>query len=388
MVQSEQSEIVLTKPHHWIDSDEALVSAMEPLLQAERVAVDTEFVRTKTFYPCPGLIQVADEQQVILVDPLAINDWSPLNRLFSAPEVIKVFHACSEDLELFYSLGIDQPTMMVDTQIAVALLGGELNEGLFSLVNRLLDIKLNKHETRSDWVQRPLTDEQLKYAKEDVVILLPLWAKLQALLEQNDKLDILLAECADMVNNATSPMADSQIYLKLRGGWKLKPPAQALLSVLAAWREQTAREMNIARRFICSDDDLLAMAQYKPRTLADITRQTSIQGASLRHHGKPMLGLIKAHKVSSEQLSEMALIRPPLPKDKKAIYKAVKAEAHKWADKLDVQPTLLASRSMLESLVSWYIRGQKGDLPQLLKGWRGERIGNRLLAILKQEDAN
>ncbi|OZG73523.1 ribonuclease D [Hahella sp. CCB-MM4] len=379
---SQKSEDTV-REHQWISSDTELVNLCGQLKSVQWLAVDTEFVRTNTFYPVPGLVQLYDGERVYLVDPLPITDWSPLSGIFAQPDILKVLHACGEDLELFFSLGIQQPQPLFDTQVAAAMLGGELNEGLQNLVNRNLDLHLTKHETRSDWTLRPLSDEQIRYAKEDVVILLPLFEKQKEALLDRGQYDLVLAEGDLMGAQAANPIAEDVYYLKLRGGWKLRKHAQSLLATLASWREREAKARNIPRRRICTDDDLIQLAMRRPESLGQITQCTKLMGSQLRKFGKLILELVKEDEAREPAGDEFVMIRPPLPKSAKELYQQVREMAQSIASEKGINPGLLASRSMLEELVDWYLKGQAAEQPALLRTWRGDILGSLLMDVLQ-----
>ena len=164
------------------------------------VAVDTEFVRAETFYPIAGLIQVGDGEQAVLIDPLAITDWAPLVALLEAPSVVKVLHACSEDLEVFSRLCGALPSPLFDTQLAAAFLGMDFSMGYSRLVSELLQIDLPKDETRSDWLQRPLSAAQVEYAARDAQHLAELYRIMAPRLEAAGLTDWLLADTAEQVS--------------------------------------------------------------------------------------------------------------------------------------------------------------------------------------------
>ena len=161
----------------WIASDDELARAVAswPAL----IGLDTEFLRTNTYFPVPGLYQVAAGDEVCLIDPLAIDDWRPFTQYLSSPGTMQIMHACQEDLELLHHhLGVT-PTNIFDTQFANAFISEDFSLSYAALVARLLQVELPKHETRSNWLQRPLSDEQLRYAVEDVVYLVPLYERLR-----------------------------------------------------------------------------------------------------------------------------------------------------------------------------------------------------------------
>src|SRR5690554_2975724 len=150
-----------------IDQNSVLAEHCRNWLQLSFVAIDTEFVRTETYFPIAGLIQVGDGRHAYLIDPLQITDWSALVQVLEEPSVVKVLHACSEDLEVFQHLCGALPAPLFDTQIAAAYLGMDFSMSYSRLVSSLLHVDLPKEETRSDWLRRPLSPEQLQYAVED-----------------------------------------------------------------------------------------------------------------------------------------------------------------------------------------------------------------------------
>ena len=171
----------LTCTAHWVASDEQLAAAVSTW--QPQIALDTEFIRTNTYYPMPGLYQVASGQDVFLLDPLNINDWQPFINFLTSTDTVKVMHACLEDLELLHHhLGV-VPQNVFDTQYANAFLSDKFSLSYTALVKHLLDESLEQHQTRSNWLQRPLTDEQLHYAQEDVTFLLPMYQRLSEALQ-------------------------------------------------------------------------------------------------------------------------------------------------------------------------------------------------------------
>jgi ribonuclease D len=182
-----------------IESDAALRAALSQLDDGGAVAVDTEFMRRNTFYPQVALVQLCFGDKALLVDPLAIQDTSVLVELLTNPQIIKVLHSASEDLEVFQRwLGV-VPEPLFDSQRAAALLDMGFGLGYSSLVKLICDVDLPKGETRSDWLQRPLTASQCEYAAQDVAWLLPVWRHLQARCDEQGKTDWVLADGRDAI---------------------------------------------------------------------------------------------------------------------------------------------------------------------------------------------
>src|SRR5690606_5114128 len=215
--------------------------------------LDTEFMRTNTFYPVPALVQVNDGQANYLIDPQAIENLSPLAQIISAPQVQKVLHACSEDLEVFQVLLKCLPVNLLDTQIAAAFCGYGYSVGYANLVSAVLDIQLPKSETRSNWLQRPLTDAQQNYAALDVEYLHRLTVDLKGQLQTLEREQWVEDECKQLTVNYLEGQKLSNASLRFRGAWRLNQRQLAALMELAAWRDQTAQTHNIVRNHVVRD---------------------------------------------------------------------------------------------------------------------------------------
>lgn len=196
---------------HWIRDNESLAQFCAEWQQLPFVALDTEFMRVDTFYPIAGLLQVGDGKRAYLIDPLTINAWQPLAALLENPAVLKVLHACSEDLEVLLRLTGSLPAPMFDTQLAAAYLNLGFSMGYSRLVQEVLGIELPKGETRSDWLQRPLSDTQISYAAEDAVHLAEVFVQLRPKLS-DDKFAWVLEDGAELVANLRRETDPYEVY--------------------------------------------------------------------------------------------------------------------------------------------------------------------------------
>ena len=174
---------------YWIDSDTELARAVESW--GAIIALDTEFIRTNTFYPIPGLYQVASNSNIFLIDPLLIEEWQPFKDYLLDPETVKVLHACQEDLELIYAHLQIVPQNVVDTQLANAYVSENYSLSYAKLVEQNLGLQVDKQQTRSDWLQRPLSDDQLHYAVVDVEHLVAIFEQLQQQLYDKSRLSLI-----------------------------------------------------------------------------------------------------------------------------------------------------------------------------------------------------
>ncbi|RMV93581.1 ribonuclease D, partial [Pseudomonas coronafaciens] len=248
---------------HWIRDDDSLALYCAQWQSLPFVALDTEFMRVDTFYPIAALLQIGDGKSAWLIDPLLINDWRPLSALLENPDVIKVVHACSEDLEVLLRLTGSLPVPLFDTQLAAAYLNLGFSMGYSRLVQEVLDIDLPKGETRSDWLQRPLSETQISYAAEDAVHLAELFAILRPRLS-DDKYAWLLDDGAELVANLRREVDPYEVYRDAKLAWKLSRAQLAVLRELCAWREREARARNLPRNRIVREHSLWPLAKTQP----------------------------------------------------------------------------------------------------------------------------
>ncbi|EGH11612.1 ribonuclease D, partial [Pseudomonas savastanoi pv. glycinea str. race 4] len=277
---------------HWIRDDDSLARHCAEWQLLPFVALDTEFMRVDTFYPIAALLQIGDGQSAWLIDPLLINDWQPLSALLENPDVIKVVHACSEDLEVLLRLTGSLPVPLFDTQLAAAYLNLGFSMGYSRLVQEVLNIDLPKGETRSDWLQRPLSETQISYAAEDAVHLAELFSILRPRLS-DDKYAWLLDDGAELVANLRREVDPYEVYREAKLAWKLSRAQLAVLRELCAWREREARARNLPRNRIVREHSLWPLAKTQPDNLAALGRIEDMHPRTVRHDGEFLLELIK-----------------------------------------------------------------------------------------------
>jgi ribonuclease D len=352
-------------------SDDASVTALaERLAAAPWIALDTEFLRERTYRPQLCLLQFAAPGEALCVDPLADVRLEVLEPVL-ARGVPKILHAARQDLEVLWPLfGAIAPVF--DTQVAAALAGMPSQIGYSELVRRLLGIELEKGQTRTDWSRRPLSEAQLHYAIDDVVHLAALR---EALLEQLDKLGRLtwLDEELHGLARADRLFVDPETaHERLRWSTELDPDRARLLKLLAAWRERRAVEKDRPRSWILEDAALRALALRAPRSLEELGRIEELTPGFIERSGPAMLELIEAASLP-------ATLPPPAPRPRpdpavQARVKRLAAIVQQRATDLGLVPEVLATRRDLESIV----RGETDA--DVLAGWRRDAVGEELLA--------
>ncbi len=345
------------------------------------MAVDTEFMRTDTFYPRLGLLQIADAEKQYLIDPIAISDLEILKATFTARTPLKVLHSCSEDLEVFKCVWGQVPGSLFDTQIAAAFLGFGLQLSYQNLLKQVLDVEIEKGETRSDWCQRPLTEKQRLYAAHDVVYLEALYDYLVEKLKTQHRLSWVEEDCNALLTAANLEPAPEAYFLKFRNAWKFDRERQQLLQALSTWRELQARQRNKPRGFIIKDAEMLAMlqARHLPNTQQQLL-DLGLHPRTVRKEGDELLAIISS-PLNSDDFTNM--LKPPLPISAKPLLTALKKLANEKAQSLEVPIEILANKKTIEAYVMSCVE-KLPDEVRLASTWRDEILSHGWLQLVHE----
>ncbi|MCV4283898.1 ribonuclease D [Pseudomonas capsici] len=365
---------------HWIRDDDSLARQCAQWQSLPFVALDTEFMRVDTFYPIAALLQIGDGSSAWLIDPLLISDWTPLSALLENTDVIKVVHACSEDLEVLLRLTGSLPAPLFDTQLAAAYLNIGFSMGYSRLVQEVLNIDLPKGETRSDWLQRPLSETQISYAAEDAVHLAELFGLLRPRLS-DEKYLWVLEDGAELVANLRRETDPYEIYRDAKLAWKLSRAQLAVLRELCAWREIQARSRNLPRNRIVREHSLWPLARTQPDNLSALARIEDMHPRTVRQDGEFLLELIrKSGSLPPDQWPPA--LPEPLPIEASGILKGLRAIGQQYAEQLGIAPEVVLRKKTLEALLKSGYPDGPYTLPDSLRGWRRELMGQALLDSL------
>ncbi|WP_312120811.1 ribonuclease D [Pantoea vagans] len=365
-----------------IDQDEQLADVCQKARQHSAVALDTEFVRTRTYYPQLGLIQLFDDHQLVLIDPLNIRDWSPFIALLTDTSVTKFLHAGGEDLEVFlHRFGV-LPTPMIDTQILAAFSGQPLSWGFASMVAHFTQVELDKSESRTDWLARPLTQRQCEYAAADVHYLLPIARQLMINTEEAGNMAAALSECDNLCQRRLDSVAPDEAWRDITNAWQLRPRQLAALQRLAAWRLKLAREKDMAVNFVVREEHLWKVARFMPGSLGELDH-LGLSGHEIRFHGKTLVALVAEAEALDENELPASLGNLIDHPHYKQVFKAMKALVQQVSEQSGFSQELLASRRQINQVLSlhWGLKPQ-GRQPELLTGWRGELLKPGIEEIL------
>jgi len=362
----------------FIDSADALQTLCQEMKKAPWLAIDTEFLREKTYYPKFCLLQIATLDWVACIDPIALE--GQMDELFSIindPAIIKILHACRQDVEIFYQLTGKLPRPIYDTQLVAPLLGYQENPGYAMLVSGFLNINLSKTHTRTDWSQRPLSAEQIQYAADDVIYLAKIYCMMEDKLKELGRENWLKDDFEQLLNPDLYDIPVENAWLKIRGKNKLTGKQLAIVQVLAEWREIAAKKSDRPKNWIVRDEHIMDMAKLQPTKVHDLSKIRGVTDGFVKRSGQKVCDLIKmAQDLPPLQVKTKAKSSKKT-QTQEAVLDILSAVVRLRADENALNPIILATRKDLERFL------ENDEDCVLLQGWRYSMVGEELLKILQ-----
>ena len=359
-----------------IDTNSQLAAFCESLRGEPAIFLDTEFVGEGYYHKRLGTIQMGSASEAAIIDALAVDDMAPLGRLLADPDVVKVFHAATQDLQILVRLFGAPVAPLFDTQVAAQLTTGDEQIGFDRLVTRITGQSPASGHSFTDWLRRPLTPGQIEYALDDVRLLVPVYQWQCAKLAELERESWAAEEFAKLEDpERFVPTDPDQQYMRIRGFDNLSGPALAALRALAAWRERTAREMDIPVGRIARDETLTELAMRPRKATRDLRDIRAFRPDQISRYGADLL------RVAAEGRKQPPPPRRPrvsLPAGLEPTVDFMALCLRSLAEEASVAATAVATRSDLVALV---LGGDQADIP-LLSGWRRPAFGEGLLAAL------
>jgi ribonuclease D len=342
------------------------------------LGIDTEFMRERTYFARLCLIQVATDDVAAIIDPLAVDDLSPLCELLHDRSVTKVMHAGSQDLEIFFRQCGHETAPVFDTQIAATLAGFPQQVGYGALVHDLLGTRLDKGDTYTDWGRRPLTETQVEYALNDVRYLPELHRRLLERLERDGRTAWLARDFARLEDPVTYTVVPEDQWKRVKRVSSLNRRQLGVAREVAAWREREAMRRDVPKRWVIGDESVVEVARRMPRTAEEVL---AVRGVSDKMGRQAAASLSEAvergRAIPDDELPVLAKRRRPAG-DVDAAVDLMVALVRLRARQRGVAMPLLASRDDLERLAA----GERESHP-LLEGWRADMVGNELVDLLE-----
>ena len=362
--------------YEYIDTNELLARFCAGLAAATYCVIDTEFIRESTYYPELALIQIASGDRLACIDPLAISEFSPLAKLLVKDSLLKVFHSSSQDLEILYQKFGQVPTPVFDTQLAAAVLGYNQQISYADLVQQITGIELEKKHTRANWTRRPLSQDELDYAMDDVRYLIAVYETLNEKLESTRRYNWMEKDLIAMSDPANYQVDMAQLWKRLKGVQKLKGVKLQVASELAQWREELAQRQNRPRRWIVKDEVIVEIARQAPDDIEALPRIRDLSDKTVNRHGDKLLQIVAhAARVDEAQWPHHDKMKN-LNKQQLALGDCLMALCRVIADQNQVALATLATRKDIDNL----LLNPKSS--RLTQGWRFTMAGEQLLEFI------
>ena len=363
----------------FIDTPEKLQSYCETIKNSQWLALDTEFIRERSYYPKFCLLQICDGHSAACIDPLQIDSLDPILEIIYNTDITKVFHAAHQDLEIFFHLWGKLPKPIFDTQLAASITGHGDQIGYAKLVQAILNVNLAKDHSRTDWSMRPLDEHQLDYAYDDVIYLEQIYKVLHQQIQQDGRDDWLDDEYAHFNNPSTFQVEPDNAWKKVKSRQHLKGVQYAILQALAAWREKKAINADRPRRWIMKDEVLVDLSKRMPGKENALAKIRGLEKTTISKHGDTLLSLIsEAKNIPAEHWPSDKKTSRRLTAEEEALCDLMMAAIRLIATENHITPSAIASRKDAEKLIT----GERDMV--LLEGWRLKVAGEKLLKILNK----
>ncbi len=365
-----------------IETPGALRDAVKAWRSAGAVALDTEFVRTRTFYARVGLVQVSAGREVTLIDVVALGDVSALRPLLADRGVVKVMHSCGEDLPALRQLAGAVPGPVFDTQIAAIFLGYGMAVSYADLIERLIGVSLPKDAQRTNWLKRPLSPQQVSYAALDVAHLLPVYRILRKGLGTLGRESWAEEECRAVEEAHRREPDPAKYYTRMGGASQLRRRELAVLRELAALREKVASGRDLPRNWLLKDRVLLALARARPCTQEALARAAFLTRKQFNAIGADIVACVKRGMALPEEKLPAAETRSPTGARVRQLVKRLREVIRSRAQELGLPPEFIASKRAVRSMVWAAHDGGSRSLQDRLVGWRRLALGDDFIEAL------
>ena len=361
----------------YIANQESLEAFVDRARLSSVLAIDTEFLRERTYYAKLCLIQLATDSEVVIVDPFEVTDLSVMKPLLEDPDVMKIFHAAGQDLEIIWHEVGCMPKPLFDTQVAAALLGHTQQIGYGALVHAVCGVQLKKVDSYTDWSRRPLSDSQLDYAADDVVYLPRMYEQMKSELEKLGRLHWLDPEFEEMCDPSRFQSDERERYKRLKRVGQLSRRQLAAAREVTAWREMTAQKRNVPRKWVITDEQIVEACKREARTIDDLFMVRGMREKLGTRDARAVAALMKSALDASPDTwpepDRSGRNEPNVdaPMDLMGALVRLRAKENGVA-----VPTL-ASHDDLLKVARGYRKGV-----DLLRGWRRALVGEELLELL------
>lgn len=370
----------------YIETMSDLRALVDRIKGTPHIAIDTEFVRERQYFPQLEIIQIATETEEAILDYRVLQSLDTFIEVLDDTNTLKIFHAASQDLEIIFNIMGRVPKPLFDTQVAAAMVGLGPQIGYSRLVEGVMGVALSKSETLTDWTRRPLTEAQKEYALDDVRYLLPVYQWLDSRLHSLGRMDWLNEEWAEMSDPALYRRADPrEAYRRISGMNKLKPTQLAVLRELAEWREKEAVRRDRPAGVVLKDAILIELARRAPRAIADLHDIRALQSRDIDRNGDALLEAIRRGRATPRHELPHIQERTNLTGQESGLVTLLQAYLRARSEELGIAPSYLATTAEVQEFVAATPNDRL--FAPMLHGWRRRVIGTDLVALIEGEAA-
>lgn len=365
---------------HQQDQLEKVFNLMD---RAQVYGLDTEFIKVDTLWPKLGVLQINVSGQVFLLDGTTLNLSEFWSRIFKANQ--NIFHACGEDIDLIYHYSEqDHLNNVFDTQVALSFLGNGLQVSYQNALKMVLDIEIDKDQTRSDWLARPLTIEQQNYAANDVLYIMQLAEKLKQQLEHKKLYDYVLEDCSHLTLEIATETPKDRLFMDI-GNYRHSRKQLMQLQLLSVWREEMVKALNQPRSFILKNSTMIDLVEKNPKNNFQLSQIKDIRPNVIREYGKIILDIIKTLPDQDEWPLRLAR---PIRHSSQGITQKIDEMIANLANEIEIPKEVLMRKKWLSALYQHVVfHGDEQDLPQYLLGWRYSMLTKPLIEVLHKDEA-
>ncbi|ANF81855.1 ribonuclease D [Acinetobacter sp. NCu2D-2] len=367
----------------FIQQQKDLNHVLSQMDQSSVYALDTEFIKVDTLWPKLGVFQINVNNQVYLLDGTTLDFSGFWQRLFGAEQ--NIFHACSEDIDLIYHYTQSKHLSNVfDTQVGMSFLGHGLQVSYQNALKHMLDIDIDKDQTRSNWLARPLSDEQLLYAANDVEYLGQLSDKIKADLREKSILDFVIEDCKNLTYEIGAETPVEQLYQDI-GNYRHSRRQLMQLQQLMLWREQIVKALNQPRSFILKNSTMIDLVERNPKNMFQLSQAKDIRTTTVRDYGKTILDLLK---FLPEQKDWPLRLARPIRHSSQDMGQKIDALIQSVVDETTIPKEVLLRKKWMNALYQHVVfHNDEQDLPQYLLGWRYEMLTLPLIRLLREDES-
>ncbi|NWK50085.1 HRDC domain-containing protein [Acinetobacter sp. SwsAc7] len=367
----------------FIQQQQDLTPVLEKMDRNEVYGLDTEFIKVDTLWPKLGVFQINVENNVYLLDGTTLDLTEFWNKLFRAQQ--NVFHACSEDIDLIYHYAQHKTLNNVfDTQVGMSFLGHGLQVSYQNALKQMLDVDIDKGETRSNWLARPLSPAQLSYAANDVLYLMNLSEKVKQELDSKSLLTFALEDCQHLTQEIATETPLNLLYQDI-GNYRHSRRQLMQLQQLAVWREQMVKALNTPRSFILKNSSMIDLVEKNPKNAFQLLGVKDIRQNVVREHGKTILDLVKFLPEQADWPLRMAR---PIRHSSKDVGEKIDHLIQNVVNQTSIPKEVLMRKKWMNALHQHVVfHNDEQDLPDYLLGWRYDLLTQPLIQLLRRDES-